>query len=104
VLDGSATIIYDNNILAEYDDVLSRDSLKINQELKEVIIDFIEKEGIYTIAKPQNVVFKDEDDKIFYELYKSESIDYLITGNKRHFPKDKGIVTAREFIELEYGK
>jgi predicted nucleic acid-binding protein len=87
-------------VLAEYVDVLSRKELKINQELKNLVIDFIEKEGIYTIASPQNLKFVDEDDRIFYELYKSGDVDYLITGNKKHFPEEKGIITAREFIEI----
>ena len=25
----------------------------------------------------------DEDDKVFYELYKNEDVDFLITGNKK---------------------
>jgi putative PIN family toxin of toxin-antitoxin system len=102
VLEASLTIAYDNTILAEYIDVLSRDKLKIHQELKEILIDFIAKEGSYTIAKPQKIKFDDEDDKIFYEVYKSSGENYLITGNKKHFPKEKNIVSAREFLEMEY--
>jgi putative PIN family toxin of toxin-antitoxin system len=102
VLNGSVIIVYDNNVVAEYMDVLSRPRLKINQELKNLIIDFIDKEGEYTIAEPKNIKFEDEDDKKFYELYKNEDNSYLITGNKKHFPKEKGIVTPKEFIENEY--
>jgi putative PIN family toxin of toxin-antitoxin system len=103
VLNGSVTIVYDNNVVAEYIDVLGRAKLKINNELRNLVIEFIGKEGEYTVAEPQKIKFDDEDDKIFYELYKSGGIDYLITGNKKHFPKEKGIVTAREFVEIEYG-
>jgi putative PIN family toxin of toxin-antitoxin system len=99
VLSGSAILVYDNSVIAEYRDVLSRARLKINQELKNLVIDFFYKEGEYAIAEPRNIKFDDEDDKIFYELYKSGDVDYLITGNKKHFPKEKGIVTPREFIE-----
>ena len=104
VLNESLTIVYDNQILSEYMDVLGSDRLKINPELKNFIIEFIKKEGTYMIAKPQKIKFDDEDDKIFYDLYKSGNIDYLITGNKKHFPDEKGIVTAREFIETKYNK
>ena len=100
VLNGSATIIYDNSVLAEYVDVLGREKLKIDQELKNLIIAFIEKEGIYIIAEPHDIKFIDRDDKTFYDLYKSGDVDYLITGNKKHFPEEKGIITAREFIEI----
>lgn len=104
VLNESLTIVYDNQILSEYMDVLGSDRLKINPELKNFIIEFIKKEGTYMIAKPQKIKFDDEDDKIFYDLYKSGNIDYLITGNKKHFPDEKGIVTAREFIEAEHNE
>ena len=102
ILDGSATIVYDNNILSEYIDVLGRERLKINTELAKFVIEFIEKEGEYKIAIPLNIKFEDEDDKVFYELYKSGGVDYLITGNIKHFPNEKGIVTARQFLETEY--
>jgi putative PIN family toxin of toxin-antitoxin system len=102
VLNGSATIVYDNKILYEYMDVLGRDRLKINQELKKLVVNFIEKEGIYAIAKHQNIKFNDENDKMFYELFNSGNINYLVTGNKKHFPKEKGIVTPKEFIKIEY--
>ena len=101
-LNGNIKLIYDNNILSEYIDVLGRENLKINQDLVKIIIDFIEKDCEYKIAIPQNKTFEDEDDKIFYDLLKSGDIDYLITGNIKHFPKEKYIVTAREFINNEY--
>ena len=102
VLNGSVTLIYDNNVLSEYINVLHREKFKINKELLNFFIDFIEKECEYKIAIPLKMKFQDEDDKIFYELYKSAGVDYLITGNKKHFPKEKGIVSPREYIETEY--
>ncbi|MCL2412458.1 MAG: putative toxin-antitoxin system toxin component, PIN family [Treponema sp.] len=104
VLNGNVNIVYDNNILSEYIDVLGRDYLRINKELVNIVLDFIAKDGEYKIAIPQNKKFKDEDDKIFYDLFKSGAVDYLITGNKKHFPNEKGIVTPREFIDLEYSE
>jgi hypothetical protein len=41
-----------------------------------------------------------EDDRIFYELYKSGEVGFLIAENIKHFPKEKNIVTPREFIEI----
>jgi len=104
VLNGSVTLIYNNCILSEYINVLYREKFKINKELLNLIIDFIEKEGEYGLATPQSIKFDDEDDIIFYELYRSADVDYLITGNKKHFPNEKGIVNPREFIEKEYNK
>jgi hypothetical protein len=39
---------------------------------------------------------------MFYEVYKSGEIDYLIAGNIKDFPKEKNIVTPKEYIELNY--
>ena len=100
VLNGTIGIVYDNNVLVEYIDVLNRDKFKINRETIKVVLDFITNDGEYIISMPQNIKFADEDDKIFYELYKSGEADFLITGNIKHFPKDKNIITPREFIEI----
>jgi len=102
VLNGNLKIVYDNNILSEYIDVLGRKSLKINPELASIVLEFIKKDGEFKIALPQAKHFNDEDDKKFYELFKSGNVDYLITGNKKHFPNEKGIVTASEFINIEF--
>jgi putative PIN family toxin of toxin-antitoxin system len=103
VLNGTLKLLYDNTILAEYTDVLNREKLNIDKELINSIIDFIKSEGEYIIAEPQKIKFDDEDDKIFYEIYKSGEANYLITGNKRHFPKEEKITMPGEFIELNYG-
>ena len=104
VLRGTVTVVYDNAIMAEYIDVLGREKLKINRELADLVIDFISKEGEYTIANSHKIHFHfiDEDDRKFYELFKTGGINYLITGNTRHFPNERGIVTPRKFMEKEY--
>jgi uncharacterized protein len=100
VLNKVLTIVYDNYILAEYSDVLNRDKFMLDKELVNLIIDFIAKEGEYAIAEFHEKQFNDEDDKIFYEVYKGGAADYLITGNKRHFSEEKSIVTVGEFFSM----
>jgi putative PIN family toxin of toxin-antitoxin system len=98
VLGGKLTIIYDNHILAEYVEVLNRDKFKLDKESVNLIVDFVTKDGEYVMAELQKIQFTDEDDKAFYEVFKSGGVDYLVTGNKKHFPNEKGIVTVREFL------
>jgi putative PIN family toxin of toxin-antitoxin system len=100
VLNGTVRIVYDNTVLVEYIDVLNRKKFNINKESIKVVLEFIRNDGEYTIAIPQNAKFTDEDDRMFYELYKSGEVDFLITGNIKHFPKEEHIVTPREFIEI----
>lgn len=45
----------------------------------------------------------DPEDNKFLECADSARADYLVTGNRRHFPKfwkQTKVVTAREFVEL----
>jgi putative PIN family toxin of toxin-antitoxin system len=100
VLNGTLGIVYDNNVLLEYVDVLNREKFKINNGAIKVVLDFLTSDGEYIISMPQTTHFTDEDDKMFYELYKTGEVDFLITGNIKHFPKEKNIVTPREFIEI----
>jgi len=99
VFDNKLTVVYDNNIFAEYLEVLNRDKFMLDKELVNLVIDFISKEGEYIIAEFQNIQFIDEDDKVFYEVYKGGDVDYFITENKKHFPKENNIVTVSEFFK-----
>jgi predicted nucleic acid-binding protein len=55
--------------------------------LIDAFLDFIKGNGEYIITEPQKVKFDDEYDKAFYDVYKSSDANYIITGNKKHFPK-----------------
>lgn len=90
--------LYDIRILDEYSDVLKRDEFFFPDDIIIQLLDFIKNEGISVTPNPSSVKFKDEDDKKFYEAAISGNADYLITGNKTHFPKEKFIVTPAEFI------
>ena len=93
------TLLFDNRILEEYEDVLNRKKLKLSRKIIDPIIDYIKSDGIFVIAEPIKLKFEDEDDKKFLEVAISGNAEYLITGNKRHFPTNDIIVTPREFIE-----
>lgn len=93
------TLLFDNRILEEYEDVLNRKRLKLLKEIIDPIIDYIKNEGIYVLAEPLKIKFEDEDDKKFLEVAISGNAEYLITGNTKHFPATDIIVTPREFYE-----
>ena len=99
VLDGTIKLAYNNEILDEYMDVLFRKELKINRELAEYVLTFVKKEGEFIIAKPNVRKFTDEADKKFFEVYKSASAIFLVTGNIKHFPQEPEIVIPRVFLE-----
>ena len=58
-----------------------------------------------TIVSPQATATgsKDDSDNRFLECAEAADAEYLVTGNKRHFPmewKSTQIVNAREFHQL----
>lgn len=98
ILAGEIELICDNRILQEYRAVLMRDKFSFSPNLIKDLLEFIKNEGIFVIAQHQNVAFVDPDDKKFYELAACEAVDHLITGEKKHFPNNRKILSPREFI------
>ena len=99
ILNGKVTILFDNRIIFEYKEVLSRKEFGFNAETVNDLIDFFKHEGEFINAEHEKIKFHDETDKKFYEVYKSEKASFLITGNTKHFPKERGIVTPGEFLK-----
>jgi putative PIN family toxin of toxin-antitoxin system len=102
ILSKKITICYDNKIFSEYIEVLKKSKFNFDNILVDEFLGFIKENGEYIIAEPQKIKFTDEDDRIFYDVFKSSDAEYIITGNKKHFPQENNIITPREYIELNY--
>jgi putative PIN family toxin of toxin-antitoxin system len=102
ILTNKLTVCYNNKIFAEYTEVLKKSKFDFDSILVDGFLDFIKENGEYVVAELQKIKFVDEDDKKFYDVYKSSDANCIITGNKKHFPKEKNIITPREYIELQY--
>lgn len=100
VLSGKVKILYDNRIIFEYIDVLSRKDFGFNMEIMNDIVDYIKAEGEFVNSEYTNIEFIDETDKKFYEVHKSGEAQYLITGNIKHFPKEDSIIIPKDFLEI----
>ncbi len=90
-------------LLEEYADVLSRPELSIRKGLRLQLLQLIKNHG-YLVAPSRRIeVTSDPDDNIFVECADAARADFLVTGNRRHFPafwKSTKIVTPREFVSL----
>ncbi len=89
-------------ILDEYRDVLSRTKFRLSQPEVRSILGLIQTSS--TLVKPSHsvTISKDELDNRFLECAEAAKADYLVTGNKRDFPKrwkTTAIVNARELLE-----
>jgi putative PIN family toxin of toxin-antitoxin system len=90
-------------LIREYEKVLERPRLKLGQR---GIMDFIEriKERAVMLnpTKGLSIIKIDESDNRILECALKGGVDFIITGNKRHFPfqefRGSKIVTPREFI------
>ena len=100
ILNGNIQVLYDNRIIFEYKDVLSRKEFGFPGEIIDDMIDFFRHDGEYVNAGHLKINFSDEADKKFYEVYKYGSAQYLITGNIKHFPKEKTIVIPGDFFRV----
>ena len=90
-------------ILEEFAEVLSRPELSIRKGLRLRLLQLI-KNHSYAVTPPRRLaVTSDPDDNIFVECADAARADFLITGNRKHFPafwKSTKTVTPREFVSL----
>ena len=100
VLNGKIKLLYNNEIMAEYEDVLSRSYLHISSIERETLFDFIRANGVLTDRTSINNLFIDEDDRVFYEVMLSKDDSFLVTGNLKHFPIEPRVVTPAQMLEI----
>jgi putative PIN family toxin of toxin-antitoxin system len=93
------TLVYSEDILDEYRDVLLRPRLKIPADDINIVFSAINQYGECVEPTPSTEDMIDESDRIFYDTSKSSGA-YLITGNTKHYPQEAFILTPREFLEL----
>jgi len=100
LLNGQLTILYDSRIFKEYEEVLVRKKFGFKKSIINTIMDYIKNEGEYIAAEPTTRVFRDKDDKMFYEVANTAKALCLVTGNKDHYPKQGIVKSPKEFIEF----
>ena len=92
--------MYNLEILSEYREVLARKKFRLPPLLVSSVIDQIEKQGISSERVCSNESFPDTDDRVFYEVALSKDDAYLVTGNARHFPKTRIVVSPSEMLDI----
>ena len=102
-LSGDIIPLYNDEIIAEYEDVLRRQKFKFDRKSVHFLVDTIIERGIPTDAGPVEDILPDATDIIFYAVTmekRKEEDAYLITGNLKHFPSKSFVVTPREMLEI----
>lgn len=63
-------------------------------------IDAIIEAGIESSRVSSSEDVSDPKDVVFYEVAMSREDSYLVTGNIKHFPADRRVVTPNEMLEI----
>jgi putative PIN family toxin of toxin-antitoxin system len=96
------TLFVTDQILAEYEATFRKPKLRVVANRGDAVLTLIRKKSRLVTPRSRVSIGLDPDDNMFLECAETAHVDYLITGNKRHFPsvwRSTKIVSAREFIE-----
>lgn len=102
--DGDIIPLYNDDIMAEYTEVLHRKKFKFSEESVSKLFTYIKKYGIDTERTPFPDSMPDEDDRVFYEVSLSHEDSFLVTGNLKHYPIVPHVVTPAEFMKIIEGE
>lgn len=92
--------LYNDDILAEYRDVLSRKKFNIDDTVVHKVINFFRANGLYVYRHHFDLLMPDEEDRVFYEVCLSKDDSFLVTGNLKHFPVTPRIISPADFVRL----
>lgn len=101
-LAGTLRLCVSAALLVEYAEVLSHQKFSLDPERVRRSLAQIRVES--RMVSPRSLaVCSDPDDNRFLECATAARAGYLVTGNKRHFPKrwrGTKVVSTREFLEI----
>jgi len=103
VLDGRIVLLYNDDIIHEYEEVLRRTKFDFDENSITDLIELV-KTGMYLDPTASGETFIDADDRVFYEVALSHDEGYVVTGNTKHFPKSPIVVTPAEMMQIVQGK
>ena len=106
-LEGDIIPVLNDEIIAEYTEVLNRSKFKFSREAVDVLLEELKSRGIYYSQDELIDYFiPDPKDVVFYAVLmdaRKNKDAYLVTGNLKHFPARTYIVTPREMLDIVRG-
>jgi len=89
-----------DEILYEYESVLNLPALGIPEDISSAILLKFRVDGVNPGRTPSLEEHPDPSDQVFYEIALSVEDAYMVTNNKKHFPKKPKVVTPSEMLIL----
>jgi putative PIN family toxin of toxin-antitoxin system len=103
IIQGDLRIVINDQILAEYTEVALRPIFQLNEDKVLTVLDYLRSVAIHAPTLAVVPSLPDPGDEPFLEAALSAKADFLITGNRKHYPakacKDIKVVTPAEFFE-----
>jgi len=102
-LHGDIIPVLNDEILAEYEDVLNRPKFKFEKRTVNVFLNDLKKRAVYAEAGLLEDVVPDPKDVVFYAVLmekRKEEEAYLVTGNLKHYPIRTYVVTPKEMLDI----
>lgn len=98
---GYFTLCISQEVLSEYREVLARPKFSRQLERIKAVLEGLEE--IAEVVAPQKrlALSPDEEDNRLLECAQASNAEFLVTGNRKHFPEhldDTRIVSPREFV------
>ena len=103
IYSGVITPVWNEKILSEYREVLSRPKFHLSKDIIDTLMVGITDGGLCVEERPLDVLLPDPKDRVFYEVVMEERKEedaYLVTGNMKHFPSTPFIVTPRQMLDI----
>lgn len=98
--EGKIVPLYNDEIVAEYDEVLCRAKFGLLRIKVKRLIATLKSKGVNSDRVASGETFSDASDAVFYEVALSKEDAYLVTGNIKHFPVSPIVVTPAEMVEI----
>lgn len=100
---GRIVPLLNEEILAEYVNVLTRNKFGFKDEEVASLLTSLHEKGLFLNRESTVEPFEDKDDIVFFEVCLSgrSTMDaYLVTGNLRHYPIRSYVVTPRQMLDI----
>lgn len=100
ILAGELIAVCSVDIMAEYREVLNRQTFPFNPEDVQALIETIDEGGSWIDPEPSQLPLPDETDRAFIDAARFAACP-IVTGNRRHFPAEAGveILSAAEVLK-----
>ena len=100
VLSREIVPLFNEEIIQEYQEVLSRERFDFDPNQVRILIEKFRLLGEDTARTPFPEPMIDEKDRVLYEVSLTEEESYLVTGNLKHFPVTPKVVTPAQMLEI----